>query len=96
MASSPQWHWPPKHVSILPKKTSLRWPVFSVSDEKVKTDAFMIYHGNHILILFYLYCCSKHKLSTIVKANVANFSLTLQVKIFVQWNDLVTNSLGLY
>ena len=29
-------------------------------------------HGNRILILFHLYCCSRHKLSTILIANVAN------------------------
>ncbi|KAM7442487.1 hypothetical protein ABFA07_008589 [Porites harrisoni] len=42
MASSPQWQQPPKQVSILPKRTSLRWPVFSVGDEKVKTDASIL------------------------------------------------------
>ena len=31
----------------------------------------------------------------IVKANVANLSPTLQVKIVVQLNDLATNTLGL-
>ena len=35
--------------------------------------ASMINHGNRILILFHLYCCSRHKLSTILIANVANF-----------------------
>ena len=29
-------------------------------------DALMIKRGNHILIVFYVYCCSKHKLSTIL------------------------------
>ena len=29
-------------------------------------DALMINRGNHILIVFYVYCCSKHKLSTIL------------------------------
>ena len=34
----------------------------------------MINRGNHILIFFHLYCCSKHRLSTILIANVANLS----------------------
>ena len=28
--------------------------------------ALMINRGNHILIVFHVYCCSKHKLSTIL------------------------------
>ena len=34
--------------------------------------ALMNNHGNRILILFHLYCCSGHKLSTILIANVVN------------------------
>ena len=34
----------------------------------------VINRGNRILILFHLYRCSKHKLSTILVENVANFS----------------------
>ena len=34
--------------------------------------ALMINQGNRILNLFHLYCCSRHKLSTILIANVAN------------------------
>ena len=34
----------------------------------------MIKHGNIILIVFHLYCCSKHKFSIILIANVANFA----------------------
>ena len=34
----------------------------------------LIDRGNPILILFHLYCCSKHKLSTILIANVAKLS----------------------
>ena len=34
--------------------------------------ALMINQGNRILNLFHLYCCSGHKLSTILIANVAN------------------------
>ena len=36
--------------------------------------ALMINRGNRILILFHLYCCSKHKLSTVMIANVAKLS----------------------
>ena len=34
----------------------------------------MINHGNRILILLHFYCNSKHELSTILIANVANLS----------------------
>ena len=37
--------------------------------EFVLCDALMINCGNRILILFHLYCCRKHKLCTILKAN---------------------------
>ena len=35
---------------------------------------FEINRGNRIFILFHLYCCSKHKLSTVLIANVAKLS----------------------
>ena len=31
-------------------------------------------YGNLILIMFYLYCCSEHKLTTILVANVGNLA----------------------
>ena len=36
--------------------------------------ALMINCGNHVLIVFHLYRCSKHKLSMILMANVANLA----------------------
>ena len=36
--------------------------------------ALMIKRGIRILIVLYMYCCSKHKLSTILLANVVNFA----------------------
>ena len=36
--------------------------------------ALMINRGNCILFVFHLYCCSKHKLSTILIANAANLA----------------------
>ena len=47
-------------------------------------DALTIYRGTRVSIVFHLYCCSKHKLSTILKAIVANLSrfvtLTFRLK----------------
>ena len=43
----------------------------------MKFDPFgglLINRGNSILIVFNLYCCSKHKLSAILIANVANLA----------------------
>ena len=37
-------------------------------------DALTIYRGTRVSIVFHLYCCSKHKLSTILIAIVANLS----------------------
>ena len=36
--------------------------------------ALVINRGNRILIVIHLYCCSKHKLSTILEANVASLA----------------------
>ena len=47
-------------------------------------DALTIYRGTRVSIVFHLYCCSKHKLSTILIAIVANLSrfvtLTFRLK----------------
>ena len=47
-------------------------------------DALTIYRGTRVSIVFHLYCCSKYKLSTILKAIVANLSrfvtLTFRLK----------------
>ena len=56
-------------------------PVFSVTDKKVKNcpeiDTYgtsMINRSNPVLIVFHLYWCSKHYLSTILLASVANLA----------------------
>ena len=65
-------------MSPTAKITSRHGPVVSATDGQVngmlkKFDgALMINRGNRILILFHLYCSSKHKLSTILVATVAN------------------------
>ena len=65
-------------MSPTAKITSRQGPVVSATDGKVngmltKFDgALMINRGNRLLILFHLYCSSKHKLSTILMATVAN------------------------
>ena len=45
----------------------------------------MINRGNRILILLHLYCFSKHKLSTILIANVANLNILIQNIIQAFW-----------
>ena len=52
--------------------------------------ALMINCGNRILILFHVYCCSKHKLSMILIANVAYLSCFahFNVKTFDSKHDL--------
>ena len=47
----------------------------------------MINHGNRILILFHLYCNSKHELSTILIANVANLSRFVTLTDFDSKNN---------
>ena len=79
----------------LPQKTSRQRPVFSATDElKTKNlgmvtnfdpySALMIDRGDRILIVFHFFCCSKHKLSTILIAIVASLvrfiTLTLRFK----------------
>ena len=58
--------------------TSLQRPDFYGKSRTVmKFDLFgglLINRGNSILIVFHLYCFSKHKLSTILIANVANLT----------------------
>ena len=41
----------------------------------------MINRGNHILIVFHIYCCSKHKLSSILVANIANLDRFVKSKL---------------
>ena len=51
-----------------PTASFFRW-VMKKSRMIMKFDpyyALMINRGNHILIVFHVYCCSKHKLSTIL------------------------------
>ena len=79
----------------LPQQISRQRPVFSATDElKTKNlgmvtnfdpySALMIDRGNRILIVFHFFCCSKHKLSTILIAIVASLvrfiTLTLRFK----------------
>ena len=45
----------------------------------------MINRGNRILILLHLHCFSKHKLSTILVANVANLNILIQNIIQAFW-----------
>ena len=45
----------------------------------------MINRGNRILILLHLHCFSKHKLSTILIANVANLNILIQNIIQAFW-----------
>ena len=47
--------------------------------------AYMINRGNRILILLHLHCFSKHKLSTILIANVANLNILIQNIIQAFW-----------
>ena len=61
-------------------------------------DALTIYRGSRVSIVFHLYCCSKHKLSTILIAIVANlsrfvtltFRLNTLFKCFVYFVSVVT------
>ena len=52
--------------------------------------ALVINRGNRIWIVFHLYCCSKHKVSTIHIANVANLDrfVTLSVSVFLSFLSL--------
>ena len=43
---------------------------------------WMINRGNHILIVFHIYCCSKHKLSSILVANIANPDRLVKSKLW--------------
>ena len=68
-----------KRMSPTVKIISRQKPVFSAINEKVMNGhelarLWSIDRGNRILILLHLYCCSKQKLSTILKANVANLA----------------------
>ena len=45
--------------------------------------ALMINCGNRVLIGFHLYCCSKHELSTILMANVANLAHFVTLTFFM-------------
>ena len=61
--------------------TSLQWQitswqraVFAVTVEKVK-NAHEFFRGNCILMVFDLFCCSKHNLSMILVVSVANLAL---------------------
>ena len=56
----------------LSKTAMAQQPVFSATDGKSgmvmkfhSHGALMINHGNHILIVFHLYCCSKYILSKV-------------------------------
>ena len=42
---------------------------------------WMINRGNHILIVFHIYCFSKHKLSSILVANIANLARFVKSKL---------------
>ena len=48
-------------------------------------DTLMIYRGNRTLIMFHVRCCSKHKLSTILIAKIANLArfVTRKKTLFV-------------
>ena len=63
---------------LKPLPTSRQLPVFSATSEKLRNfdsqGALMIKRGIRILIVLYMYCCSKHKLSTILLANVVSFA----------------------
>ena len=37
-------------------------------------DTLMIYRGNRTLIMFHVRCCSKHKVSSILIAKIANLA----------------------
>ena len=60
-------------------------PLTKTSGMVLKFDpygALMINRGNRISIVFHLYCCSMHKLSTIPLANVASLSLFFMLAIW--------------
>ena len=42
--------------------------------------ALMINHSNHVLIVFIYYISSKHKLTTILMANVANLARFVKIQ----------------
>ena len=58
-------------------------------------DALTIYRGTRVSIVFHLYCCSKHKLSTILIAIVANLSRFVSSVLFIlslysDWIERIT------
>ena len=60
-------------------------PLTKTSGMVLKFDpygALMINRGNRISIVFHLFCCSMHKLSTIPLANVASLSLFFMLAIW--------------